>query len=281
MTKTIIKINPLHENLREDIERLLKETIAAKTGSSGKQSDGVASGKRGCDKSLHGNNGLPEGAEYIYQGRNNLFRAKVGDKNVIVKDFKKPNIINRYVYTTLRKSKAARSYLNALKMQELGFKTPEPIAYCEVRHGLELAYSFYISEELAGATEMRDWQSNPDCDTLLPAFAGEIKRLHDAGVWHKDFSPGNILYVRDEKGDYSFYYVDLNRMKFGVHDRERQMRMFRAINLDRSETERLGRLYGQVAGLDPEETGRKAVEELEGYFTEQAKKKKAKSILGK
>ena len=49
--------------------------------------------------------------------------------------FNLPGCINSYVYTTLRKSKAERSYLNSKKLQQLGFRTPAIIAYAEVRRG--------------------------------------------------------------------------------------------------------------------------------------------------
>lgn len=216
---------------------------------------------------------LPDGAEYIYRGRNSLYRFQMGETPVIVKDFKRPHILNRYVYTNLRKSKARRSFENALKIAGLGFLTPQPVAYCEVKRGLQLIWSFYLSVQLDGATEMRRWEENPDRETLLPAFAADMLRLHRAGVWHKDFSPGNILYKKDSAGNYNFYYVDLNRMQFDVTDKRKLMRMFRSINLNREEAQRLGRLYARAAGLDEDEIAAEALRQLEGYFAEQKRKK--------
>lgn len=261
MGRTIIEINPAFEPLRGKIERMLRDTIAAKIESEAKH---------------HTDKVLPDGAKYIYEGRNNLYRIETGNVPMIVKDFKKANLLNRYAYCTVRKSKAARSYLNALKMEDLGFKTPHPIAYCEYRRGIDLIYSFYVSEELTGTQEMRLWEKKPDVSTLLPAFAAEIVKLHRAGVWHKDFSPGNILYKRDKNGQYEFYYVDLNRMQFGVHDYKKQIRMLRSINLNMEETARIGRLYGEAAGLDPDVTAREALHELDGYLAERKKKARLK-----
>lgn len=244
----IIKINPAYEKYRDIIEKIIKK-------------------------------GKPENAEIIYEGRNLLYRIDLGASKGIVKDFRKPHLINSYAYTTVRKSKAARSYENALKMLELGFDTPLPIAYGEVRKGLQLQESYYISAELTDAREMRHWEEFDNADTLVPAFAKEILRLHKAGVWHKDFSPGNILYSGNETTGYKFHYVDLNRMKFGVHDREKLMSMFRSINLNPTETERLGRLYGKISGKDPEQMGKEALRQLDNYFAERKRKAAFKQIF--
>lgn len=262
MAKIKIEINPEFESRSESIKRAIHEIISSK-------STQLSPDGSGSDNSNE--------KDYIYRGRNNLFRIDIDGLPIIVKDFKLPNFINKFVYTTFRKSKARRSYENALKISSLGFNTPKAVAYCEVKKGCRLTWSFYLSEELTDATEMRRWENNPDCAALLPAFAEEMVRLHRAHVWHKDFSPGNILYVKDEDRGYKFYYVDLNRMKFNVGDDKKLMSMFRSINLDPKETERLARLYAHAAGRDENETVKIALEALEGYFSEQKIKNKFRS----
>ena len=244
----IVKVNPKYAGIREWVEKVVRE-------------------------------GMPADGEVIYRGRNVLYRSIVNGTSVVVKEFKKPNPVNAYVYTTLRTSKAERSYRNAMRMSESGFLTPEPVAYGEVRNGLKLMSSCYICRELEGAKEMRNWQDYPNASTLVPAFAHEIYRLHQAGVWHKDFSPGNILYKETAAGTYDFYYVDLNRMKFGVHDRKRQMSMFRSINLNPAETRKLAGYYSEVAGLEKAATEKEALEQLAGYFAERGRKARLKKLL--
>lgn len=261
----IIKINPKYEAFRDQIESLIKI-------------------------------GRPASMEIIYEGRNTLYRFKalpdsVRYKNkseepmpesipMVVKEFKKPNPINAYAYTTVRTSKARRSYENGLKMLSLGFETPEPIAYCEERRGLKLLESCYVSRELTGATEMRHWEDHPDSTPLVKAFAEEIKRLHEAGVWHKDFSPGNVLYTGNQQTGYKFHYVDLNRMKFDEHRHGKLMSMFRSINLNPEETKRLARYYAEATGQQPEAVEREALTYLEGYFRERSRKATFKKKIG-
>lgn len=251
MSKKILTVNPVYRHLQAEIEQLFDSAVANKS----------AQRKRGESAEW-----LPKDGEYIYRGRNSLYRIKLGGHSMIVKDFKRPHIINRHVYTTLRKSKAARSYQNAFKMKELGFKTPEPVAYFEYREGTSLLYSFYVSLELKGATEMRHWENRPETKKVLPLFAKEIFKLHRSGVYHRDFSPGNILYVANGGGSYDFYFVDLNRMKFNIHNPKMQMRMFRSINLNYEETERLARLYADEAGINPDKTAAEAKRQLKRYL---------------
>lgn len=199
------------------------------------------------EKIFHGE--MPAGGEVIYRGRNVLTRLKVKNVELVVKAFKLPHLINSYVYTTLRKSKARRSYENAKRMEQLGFSTPAPVAWCEERRGHRLLRSYYVSVMLRDATEMRFWERSPYYDTLLPAFAREIARLHDAGVYHRDFSPGNVLYtVGASDGSIRFWHVDLNRMQFGVKSTRRLMGMFRNLNPLPGEMDRLLHLYSEASG---------------------------------
>lgn len=41
-----------------------------------------------------------------------------------------------------------------------------------------------------------------------------MAELHEAEVYHADFSPGNVLYDRTEEG-VRFSLIDINRMYFG------------------------------------------------------------------
>ena len=49
-------------------------------------------------------------------------------------------------------------------------------------------------------------------DRLL-AFARYTAALHQAGILHLDYSPGNILIHHNEIDGYSFSLVDVNRMQ--------------------------------------------------------------------
>ena len=225
-------------------------------------------------------NGAPDDAQVIFSKRNTVYTMMAGDEKLNIKAFRLPNIENAFIYTTLRKSKAFRSYQNACRLIEMGFLTPKPIGYGEERDGIKLCHSYYISQHI-DALNMRNWQDKPDCEPLLRAFAKEIVRLHHAGVWHKDFSPGNIIYTGNATDGYKFYYIDLNRMRCNIKSRNKLMSMFRAINLNPAETERLARYYAEEAGENPDNVAQEALKQLEGYFSEQRRKKWFKSLFKK
>lgn len=113
----------------------------------------------------------------------------------------------------------------------------------EVRRDGLLAESYYICHDVA-APQVRFWNRRPDGEAIASSLAADIVRLHSAGVWHKDFSPGNVLVETIGEGDYRFYYIDLNRMQFGVRSRARLMSMFGRMHDDEAPVRDLGRRYG-------------------------------------
>jgi len=227
-------------------------------------------------------NGIPEGAERIYAGRNNLYFVRDADgTEVCIKDFHVPKFPNSIIYTNFRKSKAERSYINALKLKELGFGTPEPYGYAEVKEGIQLTRSYYFCHAERNVDNIRVWDRFPFVEELLEALAAEMVRLHAAGVFMRDFSPGNILFERNAAGKFSFMYVDLNRMEFDVHDPDKQMRNFRAIYIEPHQTARIARKYAEATGQDPKVVEARALKELNNYFAGKNRNKKLKKLLRK
>ena len=246
--------------------------------------------------------GQPSGAEVVYKGRRNtLFYILPGedagrgaanslDFPVNVKAFRIPPFPNGYVYRAFRPSKAKRSYLNALKLLEMGFRTPAPLGYSEIHTGLPLGKhagiwpkmtrSFYFCEQLP-YENLRSWEEFPDRDALIAAFGAEIARIHAAGIWFHDFSPGNILLRRDGKGNYEFYYVDLNRMEFGVHDMSKLMQMFKSISWHDEWTAVLASSYAVAAGKNPADISAQAVAAAHMWRERHGVKEKIKRLVGK
>ncbi|MBD5249318.1 MAG: hypothetical protein HDS58_04390 [Barnesiella sp.] len=228
------------------------------------------------DIALHG---VPSSAVSIYKGRNEVFALSTDrGKEINIKAFHVPRFPNSYIYTTLRKSKACRSYLNALKLIELGFHTPQPIAYVEELKAGALHHSYYISEQVP-FRNIRNWKTIPDCATLIEDLGMEMHRLMTAGILNRDFSPGNILYEQLPDGHFRFYYVDLNRMEFNVRSHSRLMRMFRAITLDKDELRELAEAYARAASLPVKLTVDEAMRQHNNYLEEKRQLNKLKSIF--
>ncbi|MDR1092172.1 MAG: lipopolysaccharide kinase InaA family protein [Prevotella sp.] len=163
--------------------------------------------------------GLPlvfdESGDIIYSARNTVKAFGIEGYKINVKSFKKPFFINQIAYVTVRKSKARRSYENAVKLVEKGFATPDPVAYIEQKEFGLLTNSFYLSidEEFAGMLRELRTGTVESHRELLRQFALYTADLHEKQVLHLDFSPGNILYKLNGR-IYTFYLVDLNRMSF-------------------------------------------------------------------
>ena len=136
-----------------------------------------------------------------------------------VKSFKIPNLLNKVVYRYFRKSKAKRSFEFANYLIENNIGTPTPIAYFENYSALGLRDSYYMSEHLTTALTFRELVTQPnypDHEIILRQFTKFSYDLHQKGIEFMDHSPGNTLIKKDAEHQYSFYLVDLNRMKF--HD---------------------------------------------------------------
>lgn len=190
----------------------------------------------------------------IFSGRNQLKHYRVNGIDLIVKRFKRPHVINRFAYVTIRASKAARSFRNALRLCALRIMTPTPIAYIEER-SWGLGFSYYITTELKEMTEIRDLHSlynEEESYKILTAFGIYTAGLHKQGVLHKDYSAGNIMF-RVEKEQVHFALVDINRMRFGPVSAKLGYRNFERLWLSDSDFETIAKAYAQGRNLDPEE----------------------------
>ena len=78
----------------------------------------------------------------LYEDRNVIRVVDYENESYVVKSFKVPNIVSRFIYSYFRSSKAKRSYLHS---QKLGKKlSVEPIAYIEQYEKSLLTQSYYI-----------------------------------------------------------------------------------------------------------------------------------------
>jgi hypothetical protein len=117
--------------------------------------------------------------------------------------------------------KALRSFTTARALLVRGLATPEPLAAEVV--GNE---SWYVARRLEGASQIRAWflrrddPRRPDpplpfsFEQIVEALGAFARRMHDAGVFFRDFTDGNIL-VTGEEGAPRLWLVDLNRAWVG------------------------------------------------------------------
>lgn len=226
--------------------------------------------------------GLPEKFTEVYKGRNVVGYTDTPGGRLNIKAFRRPGYIRGFIYTHFRDSKARRSYEYGRRLLELGFSTPEPIAYVECRNVDVLADSYYISRQIV-AEEIRVLilSVRPDEEAILTALGHEMVRLHDKGVFVRDFSPGNIMFTVDDSQPfgYKFDYVDLNRMEFDVSDRTKLYAMFGNIVMQPRQLEIIARAYAVGAGLPEQEVVEAALAAQQKFLAYFTKKQKIKNIL--
>lgn len=152
--------------------------------------------------------------ELLYDSRNKVKRYRVNGKDMVVKRYKRPNIIQRIVYTFFKKSKTERAYLFAGMLRKKGFDTPHEVAYIERKKNGLFLDGYFVSlncshPPLSELLRKQNFDRHP-----ADALAAYMVELHKKGVLHGDLNLTNILYHTDKEGQYKFTLIDTNRSKF-------------------------------------------------------------------
>ncbi len=155
----------------------------------------------------------------LYDRRNLIKEMLLEDSLLInVKRYGVPKLINRIAYSFFRQPKGERAFIYPQILLQKGFETPEPIAYIEFKKNGLIDYSYFVSVQCPYQRtfyEFGDADPNSgECVDIIRAFAHYTASLHENGILHQDYSPGNILFNKIGN-NYRFSLVDLNRMTFG------------------------------------------------------------------
>jgi len=148
----------------------------------------------------------------IYRGRNTLTRVTIAGREVVAKAFPPARTLLKRIQRIGRESKAVRAFDHAQRMQRLGIGTPEPFAALTAIDGR----AWYLCAWAEGCTTVRhlNKQTGPEIDRLCTAVGAFVGRMHQAGAYHFDNTPGNLL-LRQDGETAVFLVVDCNRMRFG------------------------------------------------------------------
>ena len=195
-----------------------------------------------------------EGHE-IYRARNVIKVMRAPDGTLVnVKRYHVPHGPNRLIYSwNLRKPKCRRAYEYPFKLLARGIETPEPIAVMEERGTLHLlGYSYFVSVQCPYEHTLYEVGNAPEgsYEALAEALATFSADMHLKGVMHKDYTPGNVLWTRDEAG-YHFALVDINRMHFGPVSLRQGLYNMRRFWGPRRFSELLAARYATLRHTDP------------------------------
>ena len=196
--------------------------------------------------------------ETIYKARNEI-KVMEGPKGELlnVKRYKVPFFPNNYIYAALRDPKALRAFRNAQGLKELGICTPEPLGVVLYKDWRGLRQSYLVTRQIEFRRNMYEFGEGRGLegrDEIVRAFGRFSAYLHDRGVLHLDYSPGNILFDEVNEGEYRFCLVDVNRMKFGEVSMEEGGRNFRRLWGGEPFFRILAEEYAGVRGFDQTET---------------------------
>ncbi len=154
-----------------------------------------------------------------YPGRHEVVDAVLrrnGDHVPVVVKKTPRSLLDRHGRT-----RADRSYEVAKGLISRGIPTPEPLGV--VHRDVE---SWYVSRRLEGAAQVREWFLQRDdpgrgaprlripLEQVLASLGRLARKMHDSGVFFRDFSDGNILVTREGAG-FSIWLVDLTRARLG------------------------------------------------------------------
>lgn len=198
-----------------------------------------------------------------------------------IKSFKKPNLLNQIVYRYLRKSKAQRSFEYATLLEKYHIGTPTPIAFYENTSFFGLKDSYYVCKHLNNVVEFREIVENENFenrDEIIRQFTRFTCNMHEQGVEFLDHSPGNTLIKKNDDKTYSFFLVDLNRMKFHKSlDFTTRMKNLSKITHKKDMIVTMSNEYALITGEDEKviyETMWKFTADFQSYFHRKKRIKK-------
>ncbi len=171
----------------------------------------------------------PGGAiETIHWGRNYLYSQELatesGSVEVVVKQFRNQGWRAR-LRRRLEGSKAEKSWRVARHLIAHGVRTAEPVILIESND--PEGPSLFVSRRVVDGFESRyffralnsgvaqDRFPQVDVDELLVTLAKTLRRMHEAKVWHRDVSVGNLLVRYANGGQPEIFILDLNRARTG------------------------------------------------------------------
>jgi serine/threonine protein kinase len=210
----------------------------------------------------------------IHKARNEIKIINFDGESLVVKSFKIPNILNKVIYTFFRDSKAKKSYDNSLK---IGHFSPNPIGYIEFKKSGLFNESYFVSENFKYDFTIREplLQADfKDKEKVFKAFARFTYEIHEKGILHLDYSPGNIL-IKEEDKSYIFKIVDINRMEFRTLNIDERLGNFAKLWAKNDDLKTIIKEYCKLINADEEGSIKIALK----YSQEHKDRKNAKKRL--
>lgn len=127
-----------------------------------------------------------------------------------------------YTFKNLfRQSRALKSWIAANGLMVRGLDTPLPLAVVDRKTGFLIRRSFLITEFIKEAKEanryitvFKDPSQKKNKSAFIKAFAQVFQKLHQQKIYHADLKSNNILVRQTDSQNWTFYFIDLDRVSF-------------------------------------------------------------------
>jgi hypothetical protein len=215
-------------------------------------------------------------SDILYHDRNIIKSDRVGDLKLVVKSYGRIYLTNRIRYSFFHPSKAKRAYDNGIKLLQKGFLTPDPVAYIE-RFEFGLLKQSYFICLFTDFDKLSVYLENGD-DVLMRDLAAFTFKLHKSGVYHNDYSNGNILCTK-RYDHYLFSLIDNNRMKFGNFSYSRRLKNFRLLGLSQEQLAIVAREYARLEQRDENEAVDFVINSVRRHTERRRLRKQAKKFV--
>ncbi|ABB43866.1 conserved hypothetical protein [Sulfurimonas denitrificans DSM 1251] len=209
----------------------------------------------------------------IHKARNEIKIIDFKQKSLVIKSFKVPHLINRVVYTFFRDSKAKKSYENSVKIAQF---VPKPIGFVELKKSGLLHESYFVSENFEYDFTIREPLLESvflDREKIFKAFAEFTFKLHVEGIFHLDYSPGNIL-IKKESDGYIFKIVDINRMEFKPLNLDKRLKNFSKLWAKDEDLKIIIKEYARLYKSDEERSIKIALQYSQAHKNRKNRKKR-------
>ncbi len=219
-------------------------------------------------------------ADSIHSARNVLKIIEANELNLVVKSFQVLHPARRFIYSYLRSSKACRSFENSRRLLDFGISTPEPVAYIEFFENGLLYDSYYVSRKVDYDFTIREALNAPESPPgkALQACAQFAAKMHNTGILHHDFSPGNLL-IKQDSDRFILYLVDVNRMDFQAVSPDRGLaNLVRMLEKPQARSQFIEH-YARARGMQPAKALAKINKLADRYSHRRQLKQKLKKLI--
>jgi len=162
-----------------------------------------------------------------------ILKGRLGNSKepLVFKIFKRPHFFDQIKYL-FRPSRSQQEWQIGQKLSHLDIPTPSLVAYIALRRWRFLTQDLIVFKEISDVEPLINWVEinfiqKPlpffERQTIIRALGSFVRRIHDQGIFSKDFHQGNILITTESMTPPIFYLIDFHaiRIKKEITRRDR------------------------------------------------------------